>query len=185
MAELIYTAITSLDGYVADRNGNFNWSAPNEEVHAFVNDLERDLGTFLLGRRMYDVMAVWETMGAPGDPPVIQDYAGIWKRADKVVYSSSLEGPLTSRTRIERTFDPAAVRAMKDATDGKMGIGGANLAGLAMAAGLVDECGFLINPVVVGGGLRALPDGLEARLELLDEHRFGNGVVYLRYRCLP
>lgn len=185
MAQLTYTAITSLDGYVADREGNFNWSAPDEEVHAFVNDLERDVGTFLLGRRMYDVMAVWETMGAPEDPPVIQDYARIWKRADKVVYSSSLTGIQAPRTTIERSFDAEAVRAMKAAKDGTMSIGGANLAGLAFAAGLVDECGFLINPVVVGGGLRALPDNLEARLELLDERRFGNGVVYLRYRCLP
>lgn len=184
MGLLTYTCITSLDGYVADRNGNFDWSAPDEEVHAFVNDLERDVGTFLLGRRMYDVMAVWETMGGPGDPPVIQDYARIWQAADKVVYSSSLAVAETPRTRIERTFDPAAVRAMKDATDGTMSIGGANLAGLAFAAGLVDECGFLINPVVVGGGLRALPDGLESKLELLDLRRFGNGVAYLRYRVL-
>ena len=184
MGQLIYSSITSLDGYVADVNGKFDWSAPDEEVHAFVNDLERDVGTFLLGRRMYEVLSAWETMDTEEEPEVVKDYARIWLRADKVVYSSSLAAPSTARTRIEKTFDPDAVRSLKDATDGKIGIGGARMAGAALSAGLVDECQFYLNPVVVGGGIRFLPDGLGTRLELLDERRFGNGVVFLRYRCL-
>ncbi|HEU4668226.1 MAG TPA: dihydrofolate reductase family protein [Arthrobacter sp.] len=184
MGQLIYTCITSLDGYVADSKGNFDWSAPDEEVHAFVNDLERDAGTHLYGRRMYEVMSAWETMGGPGDPPVIQDYARIWQGADKVVYSSSLAEATTTRTRVERTFEPGAVREMKAGTDRNISIGGATLAGAALRAGLVDECQLLISPVAVGGGLRFLPDGLESRLELLELRRFGNGVVFLRYRCL-
>jgi dihydrofolate reductase len=183
MGQLIYTGITSLDGYVADSNGNFDWSAPDEEVHAFINDLERDVGTYLLGRRMYEVLSVWETMGTQDDPPVIQDYARIWRGADKVVYSSTLAGTTTARTRLERQFNPDAVREMK-ATDRNISIGGPTLAAHALKAGLVDECQFFITPVAVGSGLRFLPDGLEARFELLEERRFGNGVAYLRYRVL-
>lgn len=184
MGQLIYTGIASLDGYVADRDGNFDWSAPDEEVHAYVNDLEREAGTYLLGRRMYEVMSVWETLGGAEDPPVIQDYARIWQGADKVVYSSTMETPNTARTRIERTFNADAVRELKAATDSDIGIGGATLAAAALAAGLVDECRIFLNPVAVGGGLRFLPDGMNLRLELLEEHKFGNGVVYLRYRTL-
>jgi dihydrofolate reductase len=183
MGLLIYTGITSLDGYLADRQGNFDWSAPDEEVHAFVNDLERHAGTYLFGRRMYEVMSVWETMGGPDDPPVIQDFARIWRGADKVVYSSSLGAATTARTRVERNFNPDAVRDMKAGTERSIGIGGATLAAAALRAGLVDECQIFLNPVAVGGGLRFLPDGLSLRLDLLDERRFSNGVVYLRYRC--
>lgn len=184
MGQLIYSGIISLDGYLADSQGNFDWSAPDEEVHAFVNDLERDAGTYLFGRRMYEVMSVWDTMGGPGDPPVIQDFARIWHGADKVVYSSSLSHATTARTRVERSFNPDAVRELKAGTDRNIGIGGATLAAAALRAGLVDECQLFVNPVAVGGGLRYLPDGLNLRLDLLDERRFGNGVVYLRYRCL-
>lgn len=184
MAKLIYSAIMSLDGYTADKDGNFNWSAPDVEVHAFINDMERDVGTYLLGRRMYQVMSVWETMGTSGDPPVIQDYARIWQGADKVVYSTTLASAATPRTRLERQFRPETVRDMKAGTDRNISIGGPTLAAHALNAGLVNECQFFITPVAVGGGLRFLPDGLEARLELLDERRFGNGVVYLRYGCL-
>ncbi|CCQ45240.1 ribD C-terminal domain protein [Pseudarthrobacter siccitolerans] len=184
MGHLIYTGITSLDGYLADSQGNFDWSAPDEEVHAFVNDLERDAGTYLFGRRMYEVMSVWETMGGADDPPVIQDFARIWRGADKVVYSSSLTAAATARTRVERSFNPEAVRELKAGTESSIGIGGATLAAAALRAGLVDECRIFLNPVAVGGGLRFLPDGLGLRLVLLDERRFSNGVVYLRYRCL-
>ncbi len=182
MGQLIYSGIASLDGYMADRDGNFSWSEPDEEVHTFVNDLERDVGTYLFGRRMYEVMAVWETFDTPDLPDYIRDYARIWQGADKVVYSSSLAAVNTARTRIERTFDADAVRALKDSTDGSIGIGGPTLAAAALKAGLVDECRLFVNPVAVGGGLRFLPDGLNLRLELLEERRFGNGVVYLRYR---
>jgi dihydrofolate reductase len=184
MGQLIYSGITSLDGYLADSHGNFDWSAPDEEVHAFVNDLERDAGTYLFGRRMYEVMSVWDSWDTTDEPPVIQDYARIWRRADKVVYSSTLATASTDRTRIERTFNPNAVRAMKDGSDKNIGIGGATLASAALRAGLVDECQIFLNPVAVGGGLRFLPDGLNLRLDLLDQRRFSNGVVYLRYRCL-
>ena len=184
MGQLIYSGIASLDGYIADRDGNFDWSAPDEEVHAFINDLERDVGTYLFGRRMYEVMAVWETLGTAEDPPVIQDFARIWQGADKVVYSSSLATVSTGRTRIERTFSPDAVRELKAGTDGNIGIGGPTLAAAALDAGLVDECQVFVSPVVVGGGLRFFPEGLELNLELLEERRFGNGVMYLRYRSL-
>jgi dihydrofolate reductase len=185
MGKLTYSAIASLDGYIADRDGNFDWSAPDEEVHAFINDLERDVGTYLFGRRMYEVMSAWETWDTTGEPPVIQDYARIWQRADKIVYSTSLEAPTTARTRIERSFSPDAVRELKDGIDGKISIGGATLAAVALRNGLVDECQIFLNPVAVGGGKRFLPDGLNLRLELLEERKFGNGVVYLRYRTLP
>ncbi|MBT2532190.1 dihydrofolate reductase family protein [Arthrobacter sp. ISL-48] len=184
MAQLTYTGITSLDGYIADLDGNFGWSAPDEEVHAFVNDLERSVGTFLLGRRMYGVMSVWETLDTENEPPVMQDYARIWQAAEKIVYSSKLTEASTSRTRIEPTFSPEAVRQLKESSSREISIGGANLAASALSAGLVDECRLFINPVVVGGGTQFLPDGLALKLELLEDHRFGNGVVYLRYRTL-
>ncbi|QDG62708.1 dihydrofolate reductase family protein [Pseudarthrobacter sp. NIBRBAC000502771] len=183
MAKLIYSAIMSLDGYTADTDGNFNWSMPDEEIHAFVNDLERDVGTYLLGRRMYEVMSNWETMDTRDEPPVIQDYARIWQGADKVVYSTTLDTPSTPKTRLERQFLPETVRDLKSGSDHDISIGGPTLAAHALKAGLVDECRLFINPVAVGGGLRFLPDGLKAQLELVDQRRFGNGVVYLRYRA--
>jgi dihydrofolate reductase len=185
MAELIYTGIASLDGYVADRHGNFDWSAPDEEVHAFVNDLERDAGTYLLGRRMYEVLSVWETLGGIDDPPVIQDYGRIWRAADKVVFSTTLDAPVTARTTVQRSFESDAIRDLKESSEGSIGIGGSTLAASALRAGLVDECRIFLNPVAVGGGLRFLPDGLNLRLELQDERRFRNGVVYLSYRTVP
>ncbi len=183
MARLIYSAIASLDGFTADVNGDFDWAAPDEEVHAFVNDEERSVGTYLYGRRMYETMVYWETAPTTGDhPAVVHDYARIWQAADKVVYSSTLETVASARTRLEREFDVDAVRGLKEAAGRDLTIGGPGLAAHALAAGLVDECRLFLNPVVVGGGTRALPDGLHAELELLDERRFGNGVVYLRYR---
>jgi dihydrofolate reductase len=175
---LVYSALASLDGYIADADGSFEWAAPDEEVHAFVNDLERPVGTFLLGRRMYEVLAVWDTIDDP--EPVMRDFAQIWRAADKIVYSRTLEAPSTARTRIEREFDPEAVRRMK--AERELSIGGPELAGDAIRAGLVDECRLFLSPVVVGGGTPALPDGVRWSLELVDERRFGNGVVYLRYR---
>ena len=180
MARLIYSAIASLDGYVADDRGSFDWAAPDEEVHMFVNDLERGVGTHLYGRRMYDVMVAWETMDDPA--PAMRDFAGIWRAADKVVYSRTLDAPSSARTRIEREFDPAAVSRMKESVERDISVGGPNLAAQALAAGVVDECHLFLNPVVVGGGNAALPAGL--RLELLEERRFGGGVVYLRYRAM-
>lgn len=180
---LIYAAITSLDGYVADAAGNFDWSMPDEEVHAFVNDLERPVGTYLYGRRMYEVMVFWETLSTGADePPVMRDFAQLWRAADKVVYSTTLETVSSARTRLEREFDPDAVRQMKATADRDITVGGPDLAGQAMAAGLVDECHLFVSPVVVGGGTRALPDDVRLELELLDERRFGNGVVHLHYR---
>jgi dihydrofolate reductase len=182
VANLIYSAITSLDGYVADRDGNFDWAAPDEEVHTFVNDMERAVGTYLYGRRMYEVMVAWEAMDLAGEPPVIWDYAEIWRAADKVVYSRTLETASSARTRIERAFDPDAVRQMKASAERDIGVGGPHLAAAAMGAGLVDELHLFVSPVVVGGGNRALPDDVRVGLELLDERRFGNGVVHLHYR---
>jgi dihydrofolate reductase len=180
MARLIYSSVMSLDGYIADERGNFDWAAPDEEVHAFVNDLERPVGTYLYGRRMYQVMAVWETLS--GDEAVVRDFARIWREADKVVYSRTLEKASTARTRIERDFDPDAVRQMKVEAGRDITVGGPELAAQAIKAGLVDEYQLFIVPFVVGGGKRALPDNVRVNLELLDEHRFGSGVVHLRYR---
>jgi dihydrofolate reductase len=183
MAKLIYTTITSLDGYVADEDGKFDWAAPDEEVHAFVNDLERPIGTYLYGRRMYEVMAGWETMHTlPGQPPVTLDFAAIWQAADKIVYSRTLETVTSARTRIERAFDAEAVRRMKASAERDISVGGPELAAQAIRAGLVDECRLLLTPIVVGGGNPALPDNVRVKLELLDERRFGNGVVHLHYR---
>ena len=183
MGKLVYGAIASLDGYVNDASGGFDWAAPDEEVHQFVNDLERPVGTYLYGRRMYDVMRYWATADAePGQPPVGLDYAAIWQAADKVVYSRTLTEPTTPRTRVEPDFDPEQVRRLVAAADHDVSIGGATLAGAALAAGLVDELHLFLNPVVVGAGTRALPDGVRLDLELLAEHRFGNGVVHLHHR---
>ena len=183
MAKLIYTTITSLDGYIADEDGNFDWSAPDEEVHSFVNDLERPIGTYLYGRRLYEVMRYWETALTVADQPsYMRDYAEVWQAADKVVYSKTLDAVSSARTRIERDFDPETVRNLKAASASDLGVGGADLAGQALSSGLVDEIHLFVNPVVVGGGKRSLPDGVRLNLELVDEHRFGSGVVHLDYR---
>jgi dihydrofolate reductase len=183
MANLIYSAITSLDGYVEDEKGNFDWSAPDEEVHSFVNELERPVGTYLYGRRMYDVMGYWETADAAPDlPPFVQEFAEIWQAADKIVYSKTLETPSSARTRIERVFDPEAVRQLKASAGRDLTVGGPDLAGQAIKAGLVDEFQLFVSPIVVGGGKHWLPHDVQLKLELLDELRFGNGVVYLHYR---
>jgi dihydrofolate reductase len=183
MAKLIYSAITSLDGYVADEDGNFDWAAPDEEVHGFVNDLERPVGTYLYGRRMYEVMAPWETVHTLADQrPVMLDFARMWQAADKVVYSRTLEAVSSARTRIERGFDPEAVRRLKASADRDLTVGGPDLAAQAIKAGLVDEWHLFLTPIVVGGGTASLPDKVRVKLELLDERRFGNGVVFLRYR---
>jgi dihydrofolate reductase len=183
MARLICGAITSLDGYVADKDGNFDWSVPDEEVHTFVNDLERPIGTYLYGRRMYEVMVYWETAHAVADQPAfVREYTDIWQAADKIVYSTTLEAVSSARTRIERDFDPEAVLQLKAAGGRDISVAGPDLAAQAFRAGLVDECHLFVTPVVVGGGKQFLPDNLRVELELLDERRFGNGVVYLRYR---
>jgi dihydrofolate reductase len=173
----------SLDGYVADRDGNFDWAAPDGEVHRFVNDLERPVGTYLLGRRMYEVLAYWEKPpGLADQPPFIQDFAAIWASAEKVVYSKTLEKASTARTRIEREFEAEAVSRMKAAASRDITVGGAHLAAAAMRAGLVDEYHFIVYPVVVGGGNRALADDIHLDLELVDERRFARGAVHLHYR---
>jgi dihydrofolate reductase len=183
MAKLIYAAIASLDGYVEDEEGGFDWAAPDDEVHAFVNDLERPIGTYLYGRRMYETMVFWETAVAEAnEPAVFLDYAEIWRAAEKIVYSRALQTVSSARTRIERELDPDAVRQLKQTSVADIGIGGAELAGHALGAGLVDECHLLLCPIVVGGGKRALPDNVRAQLELLDERRFRSGVVHLHYR---
>jgi dihydrofolate reductase len=183
MAKLVYAALASLDGYVEDAEGGFDWAAPDHEVHAFVNELERPIGTYLYGRRMYETMVFWETVRPDADEPaVFLDYAELWRAAEKVVYSRTLQTASSDRTRIEREFDPASVRQLKQASATDVSIGGAELAGQAFAAGLVDECHLFLCPVVIGGGKRALPDNVRAQLELLDERRFGSGVVHLHYR---
>jgi dihydrofolate reductase len=183
MAKLINTDIVSLDGYLNDENGEFGWSEPVEEVHQFLNDLDRNVGTHLYGRRLYDVMSYWETAHEQPDlPDYILDYSEIWRAADKIVYSSTLAGPRSARTRIERTFDPAAVRALKETATRDLAIGGAHLAGQAHHAGLIDEVCLIICPVLVGGGTRALPDGVRRKLTLIDQHTFSQGTIFVRYR---
>jgi dihydrofolate reductase len=182
MARLIYSALASLDGYVADEEGRFDWAAPDEEVHAFVNDLYRSVGTFLLGRRMYEVLVYWETVALADQPQYIHDFAAIWRAADKIVYSRTLEAVSSARTRIEREFDPEAVRQLKAAAGRDLAVGGPDLAAQAFEAGLVDECHLFVAPIMVGGGTQSLPDNVRLELELLDERRFGNGMVHLRYR---
>jgi dihydrofolate reductase len=186
MAKLIYSGITSLDGYVADEDGNFDWAAPDEDVHTFVNDLERPVGTYLYGRRMYEVMLYWETAQTAhtlaDQPTFVRDFTSIWQTADKIVYSRTLGEASSARTRIERDFDAEAVRAMKASAGHDMTVGGPDLAAQAIKAGLVDECHMLVTPIVVGGGKAFLPNNVRLSLELLDEHRFGNGVVHLHYR---
>jgi dihydrofolate reductase len=179
MGKLVYSSIASVDGYVADENGNFAWAAPDAEVHAAVNDLERRVGTYLYGRRMYEMMAAWETLAA--DDPVTRDFGEIWRAADKIVYSTTLDAAVTPRTRIERTFDADAVRTLKAATARDISVGGPGLATSALAARLVDELHLFVVPVVVGGGTRWLPDAVHVQLELADERRFAGGVVHLHY----
>ena len=181
MSKLVYTALASLDGFVEDAEGRFEWAAPDEEVHAFVNDLERPVATYLYGRRMYETMAFWESLAnTAGEPAVVQEFGEIWRAADKVVYSRTLETVATARTRIERELDPEAVRRLKETTSSDLGIGGAELAAQAIEAGLVDEYHLFLVPVVVGAGKRAFPNA-RLNLELLDERRFANGTVYLGY----
>jgi len=187
MAPLVYSALTSLDGFVADEHGGFDWAAPDEEVHRFVNDLERPAGTYLYGRRMYEVMVAWEDPGlttglTTGPPSVERDYAELWQAADKVVFSRTLTGVSSARTRIEPEFDAEAVRRLKATSDAPLTVGGPGLAAAAIRAGLVDEWHQLVSPVVVGGGRPWLPGGVRLDLELVDEHRFRNGVVHLGYR---
>jgi dihydrofolate reductase len=172
----------SLDGYVADEDGNFDWAAPDEEVHTFVNDLERPVGTYLYGRRMYEVMLAWEDPQTLADQPqFVQDFGKIWRAADKIVYSKRLETVSSARTRIERDFDPEAVRQMKAPAGRDITVGGPDLAAQAFKAGLVDECHLFVAPIVVGGGKRSLPNNVRLKLELLDERRFGSGMVHLHY----
>lgn len=180
MAKLICTASTSLDGYVADADGNFDWTAPDPQVHSFINDLERPNGTYLYGRRVYEVMRVWEDMEIEGQPPYIQDYARIWRAADKVVYSRTLGSVPTARTRLEAELDIEAVRRLVAESPSDVSIGGATLAAHAIRAGLVDEFRIFLVPVIVGGGTRLLPDGARAQLELLETKTFNSGTVYLR-----
>jgi dihydrofolate reductase len=186
VGKLRYTAITSLDGYIADEQGSFDWAQPDDAVHPFVNDLEREVGTYLYGRRMYEVMRYWETAPTDdGQAPFLADYATIWQAADKIVYSTTLPDAPTARTKLERRFDPEAVLAMKHAADRDLSIGGPGLAGNALRAGIVDEIRRLIVPAVVGGGTAFLPDHLRLGLELFDERRFPNGTVSLAYRVVP
>src|SRR6266850_8447471 len=173
MAKLIYATIASLDGYIEDKSGNFDWAAPDEEVHSFVNDLERPVGTYLYGRRMYEVMSYWETADATVDlPPVELDFAKTWQAADKIVYSRTLETVSSARTRIERDLDPDAVRQLKASAGRDITVGGPDLAGQALEAGLVDELQLFVTPILVGRGNRSLPQGVRVQLELLDERRF-------------
>lgn len=183
MGKLIYSAITSLDGYIEDQDGNFDWAEPDEEVHAFINDLERPIGTYLYGRSMYETMLGWET-----DPTLaersspMRDFAQLWQAADKIVFSTTLEGVSTARTQLQREFDPEAVRQMKSSAERDITIGGPDLAAHAFAAGLVDECHLILAPIALGGGKRSLPSHLRLELELQDEKRFDGGMVHLRYR---
>lgn len=184
MSDLIYFTIASLDGYVADEHGTFDWAAPDEQVHAFINDLVRPVGTFLYGRRMYEVMAAWETLDLTGQPPAMLDFAELWRAADKVVYSTTLNAVSTAKTLLHHRFDAIEVEQMKRSTGHLLGIGGPGLAEHALSAGLVDELWVLVAPVVVGGGTPWLPPNLRQDLELVEERRFDAGMVYLRYRVM-
>jgi dihydrofolate reductase len=182
VGKLIYLSQASLDGYIADRDGNFDWAEPSEDVHMMINDLSRSVGTYLLGRRMYEVLLAWETMDTSDQPPVIADFAEIWLGTYKIVFSTTLERASSAKTMIESTFDPAAVAELKSTSDRDLSIGGPALAAHAFRAGLVDELQLFLVPEVVGGGTRFLPDDVRLRLELLDERRFDNGTTFLRYR---
>ncbi len=183
MANLIYSAISSLDGYIEDLDGNFEWAMPDEEAHSFMNNLERAAGTYLYGRRMYEIMMVWETdPNLIAESPITRDFAETWQAANKIVYSKTLETVSTRRTQLERTFDPEAIRHLKETVEDNIIIAGPGLAAHAFRAGLIDECHLFLVPILVGGGKSALPDNLRLELELLEERRFGNGMVYLHYR---
>jgi dihydrofolate reductase len=183
MARLIYSAISSLDGYIEDREGNFDWAAPDEEVHTFINNLERTAGTYLYGRRMYETMVVWETdPNLAADSPITRDFAEMWQAANKTVYSKTLEKVSTSKTELKRNFDPQAIKQLKESAKSDISIGGPGLAAHAFRSGLIDECQLFLTPILVGGGKQALPDDVRLELELLEERRFGSGVVFLRYR---
>jgi dihydrofolate reductase len=181
-AKLVYTAIASLDLYVADATGDFDWAAPDEELHARVNDIERESGTSLLGRKMYETLAVWETWDTADEPEVVRDYAAIWRATDKVVYSRTLPAVSTARTRLERSFDPEAVRALKASATRDIGIGGPHLAAEAFRVGLVDELHLFLHPIIIGSGNAALPADMRLALALIEERRFASGVVHLHYR---
>jgi dihydrofolate reductase len=183
MAHLIYSALMSLDGYIEGPDGNFDWAAPDDEAHQYINDLERTTGTYLFGRRMYETMLVWETEPSlAASSPIAQDYAEIWQAADKIVYSKTLEAVSTRRTRIEREFDPEAIKQLKASARQHIGIGGPDLAAHAFGSGLVDELHLFLVPIIVGGGKKALPDNVRLELKLLKEHRFGNGMLHLHYQ---
>jgi dihydrofolate reductase len=183
MAKLIYSVIRSLDGYVADTDGNFDWARPDDELHSFINDLERPIGTYLYGRRMYETMVFWETAEvSPDQCEPVSDYAGIWRAAEKVVFSRKLDQVSSAKTRIEREFDPEAIRRLKAEAERDISIGGPGLAGEAIRAGLVDELHLSLVPVLVGGATAALPSGVRLDLDLVDQRRFGSGVVHLHYR---
>jgi dihydrofolate reductase len=183
MAKLIFSAITSLDGYIEDEAGGFDWAAPDGEVFSFLNELERPVGTYLYGRRMYETLVYWETADIQRDQsPVEWDWMQLWRSADKVVYSGSLESVSSTRTRIERAFEPSAAQAMKDSLDRDIAIGGPDLAAQAFKAGLVDHCQLFLTPVLVGGGKPALPKDVRLDLDLVSEYRFDSGVVFLDYR---
>jgi dihydrofolate reductase len=186
MARLIYSAIASLDGYTEDMNGKFDWAAPDEEVHRFINNLERSAGTHLYGRRMYETLMVWETdPNLAAESPLLRDFAEIWQAADKIVYSKTLEAVSTRKTQMERNFNPTVIRQLKEAVEQDILIGGPELAAHAFRAGLIDECHLFLIPILVGGGKSALPDNVRLELELLEERRFSNGTVFLRYRTKP
>ncbi len=182
MAKLIFSAITSLDGYIEDDQGEIRWGAPDEEVSSFVNDLERSFGTYLYGRRMYETMVYWETVPAPAEEPHERDFTAIWRAAEKIVYSRSLTTVSSAKTRLERTFDPSMIQEMKASQVRDIVVGGPNLAAQAFRAGLVDECQLFLTPVVLGGGKPAMPSNVRLDLELLSERRFRSGVVFLHYR---
>jgi dihydrofolate reductase len=183
MAQLIYSAIASLDGYIEDTEGNFDWAAPDEQVHRFINDLERSAATYLFGRRMYEIMQVWETdPSLAADSPVTRDFAEMWQAADKIVYSKTLKTVSTRKTELKRIFDPQAIKQLKESAEADISIGGPGLAAHAFRSGLIDECQLFLTPVLVGGGKRALPDDIRLELELVEERRFDSGVVFLRYR---
>lgn len=182
MAKLVYSGIMSLDGYIVDASGDFEWAAPDEELHAFVNDLERDIGTYLYGRRMYEVMSFWQTMDPANQPAVMRDYAQIWVAADKIVFSRTLDVAPTPKTKLVDTFDPAAIAALKASAKRDISIGGPTIAAAAIAAGLVDDFQVFRHPVVIGGGTPYFPSGVRFELELADERAFASGVTYAHYR---
>ncbi|RED55133.1 dihydrofolate reductase family protein [Cohnella lupini] len=185
MAKLKYAANVSLDGYIEDEQGNFDWTISDNEMYAFWTEFERPIGTYLYGRRIYETMVYWETASAGGDQPeVVRDFAQIWRATEKIVFSRTLEAVSSARTRIEREFDPDRIRRLKESSGADLTINGPELAGQAMSAGLIDECHLLVNPIVLGGGKRALPDNLRMQLDLLGEHRFQCGVVHLHYRVI-